>query len=348
MQKIVIITDSWEPQANGIVRTYQNLKKELEKKDYDVTILHPTYLHYNDRSPLPKWCMIKLPFYRDIKVIVNPWLYKDLINSFAFLNYKIHITTEGPLGLYAKYILDKRKFSYTTSYHTKFPELFESYTGFSSKLLYKYFKWFHRKSKSVMVSTEGTKNLLVDKGFKNVKVWKKGVNQALFSPKYRKPWGQGFILCVSRASKEKNVDEFCNLQFPNKVFVGDGPYLEELKQKYPFIKFTGSLEGLELARYFASADAFIFPSKSDTFGITLLESISCGTPVLAYDQPGPKEVIIENINGCIVHNDKTYGFDNTLDTKIKKVLEVSRETTRKSAIKWTWESSMLDFLDIIK
>ena len=197
-----------------------------------------------------------------------------------------------------------------------------------------------------MVPTKATQELLEGKGFKNVKVWTRGVNHKLFNPKYRKPWGQGYILCVSRASKEKNIEEFCELHYPNKVFVGDGPYLETLKRKYPFVKFVGKLEGIDLARYYASADAFVFPSKTDTFGIVILESIACGTPVLAYDEP--KVVIQENINGRIVHSDQQYGFENGLSSKIDQVLNVSRDSTQFSSKKWTWQDSALDFLENIK
>ena len=130
--------------------------------------------------------------------------------------------------------------------------------------------------------------------------------------------------------------------------MGDGPYLETLKKKYPFVKFTGKLSGIDLARYYASADAFVFPSKTDTFGIVILESIACGTPVLAYDEPGPKEVIQENINGCIVHSDQQYGFENGLSSKIDQVLNVSRDSTQFSSKKWTWQDSALDFLENIK
>jgi len=348
-QRTAIITDAWEPQVNGVVRTYQNIIKELRNKEETIEVLHPKSMCYNDGvTPIPKWCMVNLPFYREIELIVNPWIYKELINSYIFCGYKIHIATEGPLGLYARHLCNKRNYSYTTSYHTKFPEFFESYTGFSSKLLYRYFKWFHSKSRCVMVPTKATQELLEGKGFKNVKVWTRGVNHKLFNPKYRKPWGQGYILCVSRASKEKNIEEFCELHYPNKVFVGDGPYLETLKRKYPFVKFVGKLEGIDLARYYASADAFVFPSKTDTFGIVILESIACGTPVLAYDEPGPKEVIQENINGCIVHSDQQYGFENGLSSKIDQVLNVSRDSTQFSSKKWTWQDSALDFLENIK
>tara|TARA_B100000902_G_C27288683_1_gene905870 strand:- start:466 stop:1500 length:1035 start_codon:yes stop_codon:yes gene_type:complete len=344
MQRTAIITDAWEPQVNGTVRTYQNLIKELEKKEETIEVLHPKSMCYNGGEPLPEWVMVKLPFYREVEFIVNPWIYKKLISSYAFLGYKIHIATEGPLGLYAKYLLDKAKHPYTTAYHTKFPEFFESYTGFSSKLLYKYFKWFHSKSKCVMVPTEYTQELLLNKGFKNVKVWSRGVNHKLFNSKYRKPWGHGYVLCVARASKEKNIDEFCQLQHPNKVFIGDGPYLEELKQKYPFVNFLGQLDGVDLARYYASADALVYPSKTDSFGLVMLESMACGTPVLAYDIDGPKEIIEENINGCIVESE--YGYN--LNSKIEQIVSVKRDSTEFSAKKWTWEASALDFLSNMK
>ena len=346
--KILIITDAWEPQVNGVVKTYQSVKEEIEKYGHEVTILHPKWSHYNGGEPTYLWRTFKLPFYTDIEFIRNPWIYELDITGRSYLDYKVHIATEGPLGAYAKHILDKEDRPYTTSYHTRIPEYLSRYTKLHKKVFYPYFKWFHSKSKCVMTPTNGMIDKLKEKGFKNLALWTRGVNHNLFNPKFRQVLHRPYIVCVSRVTKDKNLDEFCELKHPHKVLVGDGPYLKELKQKYPHVDFKGKLKGSSLAKVVASADAFVFPSKTDTFGIVLLEAIACGTPVLAYAEPGPLEVIEEGVNGCLVEFDKRFGLYDELESKLDDVLKIPRDSVHFSAKKWTWEASALDFLDNIK
>ena len=346
--KILIITDAWEPQVNGVVKTYQNVKTEIEKYGHEVEIMHPKWSHYNGGEPTYLWRTFKLPFYTDIEFMRNPWLYELDITGRSYLDYKVHIATEGPLGAYAKHILDKEDRPYTTSYHTRIPEYLSRYTKLPTKVFYPYFKWFHSKSKCVMTPTQGMIDKLKAKGFKNLKIWTRGVNQNIFNPKFRQVLHRPYIVCVSRVTKEKNLEEFCKLPHPHKVLVGDGPYLKELKQKYPHVEYKGKLQGASLAKVVASADAFVFPSKTDTFGIVLLEAIACGTPVLAYAEPGPLEVIEEGVNGSLIHFDKKYGLYGSLEEKLQQTINLSRDSVHFSAKKWTWEASALDFLDNIK
>ena len=323
--RIAIITDAWEPQVNGVVRTYQNVIKDI----YGVEVIHPY-------SPGLK--RIALPNYPEIEVVYNPWEIKRKLWRLMYENYSIHIATEGPLGLYARKILAKRKYTYTTSFHTLFPEFIQKQFGLPAKLFYPYFRWFHKKSKHILVPTNGMKYKLENLGFQNLKVWTRGVDFEIFNPK-RRQQTKPYIVCVSRISKEKGLDDFCQLKYNRKVLVGDGPYLNELKEKYPDVEFVGKKEGIELARWIASADVFVFPSKADTFGIVILEALACGTPVAAYDEPGPRETIFNGVNGH-------YGDD--LQKAVTICLSLNRGDVNSSSRNWTWQRARQQFLEAIK
>lgn len=323
--KILIVTDAWEPQVNGVVRTYQNTIKNI----YGAEVIHP-YTPGLKRRPLTG--------YKEIELTVNPWVIRQKLWVAMYENKNIHIATEGPLGFYARYILNKHRYPYTTSFHTLFPEFIESRFKIPAKWIYPYFRWFHKNSKRILVPTIGMQDYLKEKGFENLVVWQRGVDSTIFNPTRRKDT-KHYILCVSRASKEKGLDDFCKLKYNRKVMIGDGPYLEELKQKYPDVEFLGKKEGIELAEWIASADAFVFPSKTDTFGIVILESLACGTPVAAYDQPGPRETIMTNYNGCI---------DEDLQKAVNVCISLNRGDVYRSSRNWTWERATQQFLEAMK
>jgi glycosyltransferase involved in cell wall biosynthesis len=323
--KIAIITDAWEPQVNGVVRTYQNTIKNIG----DVFLIHP-YIEGLKRKPLF--------FYKEIEIVINPWKIKEKLDFLVSNNYKIHIATEGPLGFYSRNFLNKKGYKYTSSFHTLFPEFIEKIIKIPSKLTYPFFRWFHKKSKYVLVPTQDMKNYLESKGFNNLKLWSRGVDSEIFNPK-RKSGNESYIICVSRVSKEKGLDDFCKLRYNKKVLIGDGPYLNELRKKYPDVVMLGKKEGIELAEWVANADVFVFPSKTDTFGIVILESISCGTPVAAYEQPGPKEVIINGING-------QYG--ENLQQNLQICLSLNRENVYNSSKNWTWKRATKQFIEALK
>jgi glycosyltransferase involved in cell wall biosynthesis len=322
--KIVIITDAWEPQVNGVVRTYQNTIKCID----DVKVIHP-YLSMFKR--------VSLPGYKEIEVATNPWKMTRNLRSLMNSYHKIHIATEGPLGLYARMYLQRKGYPFTTSFHTLFPEFIQKRTGIPAFVFYPYFKWFHSKSTSVLAPTHSMETHLTSHGIKNVKVWSRGVDSSIFNPSRRKDFGS-YIVCVSRVSKEKGLDDFCNLDYNRKILVGDGPYLDELKNKYPSVEMVGKKQGIELAELIASADAFVFPSKSDTFGIVILESISCGTPVVSYLQPGPKDVIINHYNGMMGDN---------LQENLSDCIKINRNDVYESSKQWTWERATKQFLEAI-
>jgi glycosyltransferase involved in cell wall biosynthesis len=323
--RIAIITDAWEPQINGVVRTYQNVTKDM----YGVEIIHPY-------SPGLK--RIALPNYPEIEVVYNPWVIKQKLWVLMHENYSIHIATEGPLGLYARKILAKRNYTYTTSFHTLFPEFIQKQYGIPAKLFYPYFRWFHKKSKHVLVPTNGMKYKLENLGFRNLKVWTRGVDSKIFNPKRRQETNP-YIVCVSRVSKEKGLDDFCRLKYNRKVVIGDGPYLNDLRQKYPDVEFIGKREGVELAEWIASADVFVFPSKADTFGIVILEALACGTPVAAYDEPGPRETIFNGMNGH---------YGNDLQKSVTICLSLNRGDVNSSSRNWTWQRATQQFLEVMK
>jgi glycosyltransferase involved in cell wall biosynthesis len=323
--RIAIITDAWEPQVNGVVRTYQNTIKNIG----NVEIIHPY---------CPGFKRVSLPNYPEIEVVYNPWEMKRKLWLLMYENYSIHIATEGPLGLYARKILAKRKYTYTTSFHTLFPEFIQKQFGLPAKLFYPYFRWFHKKSKNILVPTNGMKTKLESLGFKNLKLWSRGVDFEIFNPKRRQETTP-YIVCVSRISKEKGLDDFCKLKYNRKVLIGDGPYYEELRQKYPDVEMIGKREGVDLAKWIASADAFVFPSKADTFGIVILEALACGTPVAAYDEPGPRETIFNGVNGY-------YGDDLALN--LVMCLTLNRGDVYNSSRNWTWEKSTKQFLEALQ
>lgn len=322
MARIAIITDAWEPQINGVVTTYKNTAEQLTKLGHYCQIEHPKQFFFKT---------VPLPGYKEIRVVINPWQLKHSLNYYITNGWNIHIATEGPIGLYARLYLSWKKYPFTTCYHSKFPEFIKARTGIKTKFTYPYFKWFHKLSKCVMVPTIGMKEELEQKGFKRVKVWTRGVDTDLYRPiKIVRP----YILCVSRVSAEKNLEAFCELSYRDKVLVGDGPQLAELKAKYPKVLFTGALSGLELAQMYSEASAFVFPSQNDTFGLVMLESIASGTPVAALPGPGANEVI-DGTNGCISMD---------LDAAVQNCLTLNRGKVWESSWKWTWVKATENFL----
>jgi glycosyltransferase involved in cell wall biosynthesis len=325
--KICIITDAWKPQVNGVVRTYENLCKEMKLMGIAHVVLNPD---------LQRFKTIPMPGYNEIKLVINPWRINVLLNNYIKDGYKFHIATEGPLGLFAKFYLTYNGANYTTSFHTLFPEFIKKRFHIPTVFTYWYFRWFHKNSKSVLVPTLDMKKHLENKKFKNVSIFTRGVDANIFNPTRRKKSGN-YIVCVSRVSKEKGLEDFCKLE-GRKILVGDGPYLNYLKKKYPNVEYVGIKEGIQLSRIVAEADVFVFPSKADTFGIVILESISCGTPVAAYEQPGPKEVITNGYNGY---------YGNNLQECVNMCYNIDRNNVYESSKKWTWKRATEQFIEEI-
>ena len=312
--KLLIITDNVRDQINGVVTTFSNIERLARENSYEVSYIDPSCFKH-----------ISAPAYKEVKLSLPIGIgrkIKEIDPTY------IHIATEGPIGLAARCWLDRKGWKYNTSYHTKFPEFLNRMYNIPENWTYAYLRWFHKHSGKVLTTTQTMVDELKEHGFVgDIIPWTRGVDRSLFSPLPKKAHGN-FILCVTRVSKEKNLEAFCELNHPRKVIVGDGPYKEELRAKYPEVHFAGKHTGTSLVRWYNSAEVFVFPSKTDTFGIVIIEAMSCGTPVAAYPVTGPKDIIDQG---------KTGYMDENLSVAVAQCLKMNRKTVEKGSRKWTWE-----------
>ncbi len=319
MERILIVSDAWEPQVNGVVRTLQNLTNNLEKLGFIVDLVTPGMFK-----------TFKAPGYPEIDIAVPNDIINRIISS-GNHDY-IHIATEGPLGLYAVLACKKFNKKFTTSYHTKFPEYLQRYFKIPTWMTYPYFKWFHNSGNGVFCTTKSMQKELADRGFKNIIPWARGVDLTLFKPKKKfVPNKPPILLYVGRVSKEKNIEEFLDIDMEStKIVVGSGPELEKLKRLYPSVNFVGEKHGEDLVYYYQNADCFVFPSKSDTFGLVNIEAMACGCPVAAYPVTGPIDII----------TDKTGAMSLTdLTSAVKNALKRNRKDCILEAKKYTWKNT---------
>jgi glycosyltransferase involved in cell wall biosynthesis len=325
--KITLVTDTWLPSINGVVTTLTNTVQVLESWGHTVQVIEPS-----------QFKTIGSPGYPEVRLSWNVWRVGPMIESFK--PDAIHIATEGPLGLAARWYckVDKRSIPHNTSYHTKFPEYLHHMFRIPVSWGYWWMRLFHKFSTRVLVTTPCMKQELEQKGFKNLEVWNRGVDRKLFTPKRRNNIKHltPVMLCVSRASVEKGLDDFCGLELPGtKILIGDGPYLEELKSKYPAVTYLGYRQGAELADAYANADVFVFPSKSDTFGVVMLEAMSSGTPIAAYPVTGPIDIITDGINGYT---------DENLEVAIRRAITINRKKVRAASRAYEWDTCTKTFL----
>jgi glycosyltransferase involved in cell wall biosynthesis len=251
----------------------------------------------------------------------------------------IHIATEGPLGLSARKYLSKHNFRYNTAYHTKFPEGLRALFGIPEAVTWPLVRWFHKHSGKVLTTTDTMVKELQAHGFDgDVIPWTRGVDRKIFNPSHRVETTSKYIVCVSRVSKEKNLEAFLEMDYSGylKVMVGDGPMLETYRKQYPDVHFTGFKTGEDLARYYANAEVFVFPSKWETFGIVMIEAMACGTPVAAYPVPGPEDVIDEGITGCL---------NIDLKQAVTDCLFLPRHKVSEGSYRWSWENAWKIFRD---
>jgi glycosyltransferase involved in cell wall biosynthesis len=253
----------------------------------------------------------------------------------------IHIATEGPVGLRVRQYLDKHNIRYNTAYHTRFPEGLRKLFGIPEAITWPLIRWFHKHSGKVLTTTDTMVRELRDHGFDgDIVPWTRGVDRSVFRPDLRveRTTTKKTLVCVARVSKEKNLEDFFELDYNNshKIMVGDGPMLETYKKQYPDVEFVGFKTGQELAEYYANADAFVFPSRWETFGIVMIEAMACGTPVAAYPCPGPQDVIDEGITGCMNHN---------LKQAVEDALMLNRTQVWHGSQRWSWERAWEIFRD---
>ena len=325
-KKILIITDNLPDQINGVVTTYKNIETMAILDGYTVDYINPSRFRYVD-----------CPGYNEVK-LTFPWRMGEEIKKID-PNY-IHIATEGPLGLWARAYLSKHNIRHNTAYHTKFPEGLAKLFGIPESLTWRYVRWFHKHSGKVLTTTETMKrDLLAHKFDDNIVSWTRGVDREIFNPSHRHDNINGkYLLCVSRVSKEKNLEEFFKLNYHgyHKVMVGDGPMLETYKKQYPDVIFTGFKTGKPLAQYYANAEVFVFPSKWETFGIVMIEAMACGTPVAAFPCDGPKDVIEQGVTGFMNEN---------LADAVTACLQLNRDRVLKGSQRWSWDTAWQTFRD---
>jgi len=325
-KKILIITDNLPDQINGVVTTYKNIETMAILDGYTVDYINPSRFRYVD-----------CPGYNEVK-LTFPWRMGEEIKKID-PNY-IHIATEGPLGLWARAYLAKHNIRHNTAYHTKFPEGLAKLFGIPESLTWRYVRWFHKHSGKVLTTTDTMKrDLLAHKFDDNIVSWTRGVDREIFNPSHRHDNINGkYLLCVSRVSKEKNLEEFFKLNYHgyHKVMVGDGPMLETYKKQYPDVIFTGFKTGKPLAQYYANAEVFVFPSQWETFGIVMIEAMACGTPVAAYPCDGPKDVIDQAETGFMNEN---------LADAVTACLRLNRDRVLKGSQRWSWDTAWQTFRD---
>lgn len=324
MKKILIITDNLQDQVNGVVTTYQNLAKAALSSGYIIDYLDPSRFYH-----------VNCPGYPEVKLALPTNMAQAISSSHA--NY-YHIATEGPLGLSARAYLTSRGIRYNTSYHTRFPEGLRTLLGIPEWLTWRYIRWFHKHSGRCLTTTKSVASELEAKGINNVVMWTRGVDCELFNPQPRTAKPYKTLLCVSRVSKEKSLEDFCNLQIAGtkKVLVGDGPHLSYLRGRYSDVEFAGMRRGRELAEYYQQADVFVFPSRWDTFGIVMLEAIACGTPIAAYPCNGPLDVVESGTNGYLSED---------LSLAVSQCFSLSKAKVYLSSTKWTWQRCWEIFRD---
>ncbi len=329
MSSILIVTDAWHPQINGVVRSLERTAEELAKLGVRVEFLSP-----GDFRTLP------CPTYPEIRLsLAHKGMVRKRIEAHGCDH--LHIATEGPLGLMAAAIARKDKVPFTTSYHTRFPEYVSARLPIPLSWSYGWLRRFHNAGQGCMVATRSLEDDLRSRGFRNLVRWSRGVDETVFQPYEGSvlpdDLPRPIFMNVGRVAVEKNIEAFLKLDLPgSKVVVGDGPQLESLKRKYPDAHFTGAKVGEDLARHYASADVFVFPSLTDTFGNVLLEALACGVPVAAYPVMGPLDVIGETGAGVLSDDLRQAALD---------ALDVPSDHCRSVALNYTWAASARQFLE---
>lgn len=323
--RILIVTDAWRPQVNGVVQTLSKTRDALRDFGHDVQMLTPdgkrTY-------PCPTYPEIRLALFSGASV------------SRTVLDYApdcIHIATEGPLGFAARSFCVRNQIPFTSSYHTQFPEYLRARAPIPVSLSSRVLRWFHGAASRTLVPTHRIREKLVARKFQNVEIWSRGVDAVLFSSgnpiRYELP--KPVWIHMGRIAVEKNIEQFLNLQLPgSKVVIGDGPDRERLQHCFPETHFLGYKFGSGLADHLAGADVFVFPSRTDTFGLVMLEAMACGLPVAAFPVEGPVDVVRHGVTGAL-HTD--------LGQACLAALEIDRNACRQHALSRSWERSTRQF-----
>ena len=324
--RIALITDAWLPQTNGVVRTLGITAQRLRDLGHEVCVIEPVQFN-----------TFPCPTYPEIRLVWLPYRRLDsLLTQFA--PDAIHIATEATLGAAGRKWCRRHRFAFTTSYHTQFPEYVASRFPIPLAASYAHLRNFHAAAARTMVATPSLQHQLETRGFRNLVRWTRGVDVELFRP-FEKNFLQlprPIAAYVGRVAVEKNIEAFLTMQWQGtKLIIGDGPARKDLQSRFPAAVFTGYKFGDELVRHIAAADVFVFPSRTDTFGLVLLEAMACGLPIAAYPVIGPIDVVTQGVTGVL---------DNDLQAAARAALALNPADCRSYALQHTWDVATEQFL----
>jgi glycosyltransferase involved in cell wall biosynthesis len=326
--RILIVSDAWEPQVNGVVRTLQAMQRELTAMGHVVGMITPDLYR---SLPCPTYPEIRL-------AMARPRSVGDRIAAFA--PDAVHIATEGPLCLAARRWCLTQDMAFTTAYHTQFPDYVQRRTGIPAAAVWRYIRWFHAPARHVLASTDSIRAELAAHGVRQLAPWGRGVDLTLFRPGLAPHPAMAdlprpIMLSVGRVAVEKNIEAFLACDHPgSKVVVGEGPALADLRARFPETLFLGKLEGATLAAAYAAADVFVFPSRTDTFGLVIIEALACGTPVAAYPVTGPRDIVTERCGA----------LDERISHAIGAALTRDRAGAARVGAGYSWRASAEQFL----
>ena len=325
---IAIITDAWHPQTNGVVRTLSTTCDVLRGWGHEVTVISPE-----------NYPSIPAPTYPEIRLALTaPGAVGRSLARIA--PEAVHIATEGPLGLAARRFCLRRRVPFTTAYHTQFPDYIARRTGLPATAFWPYIRWFHRPAQRIMVATETIRAQLREHGLTQLTHWSRGVDLGCFSPDAPPPPEYAgiagpILLYVGRVAVEKNIEAFLACPYPGtKVVVGDGPARASLQARFPEALFLGKRTGEALAGCYAHADVFVFPSRTDTFGLVMIEALACGTPVAAFPVPGPLDILTDTVGA--------------MSEDLTRAIDAARYCDRRACVAYgasfSWEAATRQFL----
>jgi glycosyltransferase involved in cell wall biosynthesis len=326
--RLTVVTDAWHPQVNGVVRTLDTTTRILRGWGHAVDVVEPSAFR-----------RVGVPFYPEIQVAVPPphvvW---DRVRRHR--PDHVHVSTEGPLGVLVRRLCVRNGWAFSTSYHTKFPEYLHTLTGLPAAVTYRFLRWFHDAGRSLMVATPSLEAELLRRGFRGpVRRWSRGVDVGLFRPRPKPavPYPRPVLLYAGRVSAEKNLPAFLSLDAPGtKVVVGDGPVRADLQKRFPAAVFLGYRTGEPLAECYAAADLFVFPSKTDTFGLVVIEALASGLPVAAYPVTGPRDTVTRPELGAL---------DDDLGEAVRRALRTGDPAAcAAEGARYTWENCTRQFV----
>jgi glycosyltransferase involved in cell wall biosynthesis len=324
--RVLVATDAWHPQVNGVVRTLTSLARTAKGLGVDIEFLSPDGFR-----------TVPLPTYPGLRLALPPrWRIAERIE--AHNPDAIHIATEGPIGHAVRAYCVRRGLPFTTSYTTRFPEYISARAPIPEGWIYAALRRFHNAGSVTMVATPSLMAELKARGFLRIGMWTRGVDTELFRPDraIELPFPRPIFVCVGRVAVEKNLEAFLSLDLPGtKMVIGTGPCEAELKRKFPAAQFLGQIENGKLAAHVAAADVFVFPSRTDTFGVVQLEALASGLPIAAYPVTGPKDVVANNPVGAL---------DEDLRAACLRALDVKRDACRAFALNYSWENSARQFI----